>query len=67
VDINGLSGDLVQVETLRERGGRQIVKPRLCPLPVIKDLNVFRDLLLRLLPSGEPPMIDQPALQRTSK
>jgi hypothetical protein len=67
VDTNGLSSDLVQVETLRERGGRQIVKPRLCPLPVIKDLNVFGDLLLRLLPSGEPPMIDQLALQRTPK
>ena len=67
MDANGLSSDVVQIEALRESGGRQIVKPRLCPLPVIKDLDVFRDLLLRLLPSGEPPMIDQLALQRTPK
>jgi len=59
--------DLVQVETLRENGGRQIVKLRLCPLAVIKDLDVFRDLLLRLLPTGEPPTIGQLALQRAPK
>jgi hypothetical protein len=66
VDVNGFSSDLVQVETLRENRGRQIVKLRLCPLPVIKDLDVFRDLLLRL-PTGEPPTIGQLALQRAPK
>jgi hypothetical protein len=43
------------------------VKPRLCTLSTIKDLEVFRDLLLHLLPSGESPMIDQSALQRAPK
>ena len=64
MDANGFSSDPVQVETLRENRGRQIVKLRLCPLPVIKVLDVFRDLLLRLLPTGEPPTIGQLALQR---
>ena len=67
MDANGLSSDLVQVETLRENGGRQIVKLRLWALPVIKDLEVFRDLLLRLLPTVGPPTMGQLALQRAQK
>jgi hypothetical protein len=45
VDANGLGSDLIQSKTLLGRGRRQIVKTRLCALPVIKDLNGLRKFL----------------------
>jgi len=59
VNANGLSSDFAQIESLREGGRRQIVQTRLGALPVIKDLDVFRDFFLRRIASHELAMIDE--------
>jgi hypothetical protein len=53
VDGNGLSSYFTQMESLRESGWRQIVQTLLCALPVIKDLDVFRDFFLGLIAGHE--------------
>jgi hypothetical protein len=63
--VSALSSDFIQLESLRESGRRLIVQTLLCALPVIKDLDVFRDFLLSLMAGHELAMIDKLIFQRT--
>jgi len=67
VEANGLSSDLIQIETLRERDRRLVVQTRLRALPVVEDFDVFADRQARLLARGEALMIDQFIRQRSSE
>ncbi len=65
MEANGLSSDLIQIETLREHDGRLVVQTRLRALPVVEDFDVFGDRQACLLARGEALMIDQFVLQRS--
>ncbi len=65
MEANGLSSDLIQIETLRERDRRLVVQTRLRALPVVKDFDVFADRQACVLARGEALMIDQFILQRS--
>ena len=43
MEANGLSSDLLQIETLRERDRRLVVQTRLSALPVVEDFDVRAD------------------------
>jgi hypothetical protein len=58
VDAN-LTSNVVQIKTLRESDSRQIAKICLCPLPVIKSLDVSSDFLLGLLEGLYIVIVDQ--------
>ena len=65
MEANGLSSDLIQIETLRERDRRLVVQTRLRALPVVEDFDVLADRKAYLLARGEALMIDQFILQRS--
>ena len=65
MEANGLSSDLIQIETLRERDRRLVVQTRLRALPVVEDFDVFADRQAHLLARGEALMIDRFILQRS--
>ncbi len=67
MDVNGLSSDFTQMESLRESGRQQMVQTLLCALPVIKDLDVFRDFFAGLIAGRELAMIDEFILQLASE
>ena len=65
MEANGLSSDLIQIETLRKRDRRLVVQTRLRALSVVEDFDVFADRQAHLLARGEALMIDRFILQRS--
>jgi hypothetical protein len=67
VDANALSSELIQIVSLCECDGRQVIETCLRPLPVVEQLNIFADSALGLLACLESLMIDQFIFQRSPK
>ena len=65
MEANGLSSDLIQIETLRKRDRRLVVQTRLRALSVVEDFDVFADRQAHMLARGEALMIDRFILQRS--
>lgn len=58
METNGLRSELTSNKFLCECCGQQVAKTGLFALPVIKDFNVFSNLLPTLFSSGETPMVN---------
>lgn len=66
VEANGLKSDLIQIEALRERDRRLVVRTRLRALPVVEDFDVLADRKACLLARSEALLTDPISLPRRS-
>ena len=65
MEAYGLSSELIFEELLRECGRGQVAKASLFALPVVKDLDIFRDRVASFLARGEAHVMHEFIFQGT--